>query len=334
MSDQLSPEAQDAVNKIQKLLNLAAKNPNRAEAEAAAAKAQELLTRYNLDAALVERAGGAADGRREELKTRGGFYQYQRSLWSAVAELNFCMYWTQEYTVDMSDRNVHRRDGRRIYSQIQKRHRLVGRIVNTTATKVMAGYLEEAIERLTRENVRGDKTQFYSRYAMSFREGMVSSLVRRISERFRERLAEERRKEMAAAEASDREARPQTGASREVSLHSYVKSESDANMDFLYGEGWSAQRAMERAMSAQRRKEEEAAYTAWATANPEAARAKEAERREEDAKWAKRHRYRGGRSSSKDYDVNAYYAGQDAAKSISLDPQAGSRNDLKIGGGS
>jgi hypothetical protein len=73
--------------KIQKLLNLAANNPNEEEeATAAAAMAQKLLTEYNLDASLVETAG-SDDGRREEIKTRGGFYKFERYLWHKVAEL-------------------------------------------------------------------------------------------------------------------------------------------------------------------------------------------------------------------------------------------------------
>lgn len=43
--------------RVRKLLNLATKNPNEAEATAAAAKAQELLVAYNLDMATVEQGG-------------------------------------------------------------------------------------------------------------------------------------------------------------------------------------------------------------------------------------------------------------------------------------
>lgn len=67
MSD-LSPEILSVIHRIEKLMRLADKNPSMAEAASAAAKVQELLEAYNLDAATVERASGKT-GAREAQKT-------------------------------------------------------------------------------------------------------------------------------------------------------------------------------------------------------------------------------------------------------------------------
>lgn len=328
MTDQeLSPEARKAVDQIQKLLNLAAKNPNENEAAAAASKAQQLLTKYNLDAAVVERASGVADGRREDFKTRGGFYAWQRELWRALAELNFCFYWTQEYGVERTKKIRGETEARTWSKQMQKRHRIVGRMVNTATTKAMATYLEEVIERITREGVGGDHRQFFSRYAMSFREGMVARLTEKIAERFKERLAEDRRNKI-AEEAAAREGRPDTGGGKGIALFDYLQSEADANEDFLHGEGYSARQAAERAEWAKKVAEREAAYTAWAQEHPEEAAAKEAELRASRERSARR--YRGG-PADKPKDWNAYYAGYDAAEKVSIDQQVGTGVAGRIG---
>lgn len=316
----MSEELTKVMEQVRKLLNLAAKNTNEHEAAAAAAKAQDLLTKYNLDAALVERSTGQ-DGKREDARTRGGFYQYQRDLWKAVAELNFCMYWTQVYF----ERKKHPKrewDGKiRTYERDvrQLRHRLVGRVVNTTATKVMAQYLEEAVERITRERLGNDPKQLYSKWAISFREGMTARLAERIARRFKTRLAKEEADRRAAQAETER---PATGMGTALALSTYVKSEEDANYDFIHGEGASARRAARRAEWAREQAEEEAAYTAWAKANPEEAARKEKEERERAERyWRRRGAGSRGGSGGKDVDTTAYYAGRDAAEKVSLDQQ-------------
>ena len=78
------------VEKVRKLLSLAAKNTNEAEAASATAKAQELLVAYNLDMSAI--GEGGESGAREDAKQRGGMYIYERKLWQQIAELNFCFY--------------------------------------------------------------------------------------------------------------------------------------------------------------------------------------------------------------------------------------------------
>jgi hypothetical protein len=323
------------IERIQKLLNLAAKNPNKAEADAAAAKAQELLTQYNLDAATV---GSATDsGRREEAKVRGGFYQYQRDLYRAVAELNFCFYWHQEFIdeTQLSNRiRLHMPKAeqagyfengkvkRRWWGRKQFRHVFVGRVVNTAATRVMATYLEQAVERACRERLGENGEHLFSRWAISFREGAVEELVGKISERFYDRLrkeqAELRKAQRAAGKAED-DANAPTGSTA-VTLHTLVKSEADANYDFIHGEGAAARWHAEKAAAAQEAKERREAYTKWAKANPEEARRREEEARKAEEKRARR--YRGG-PAEKERDYNALRAGREAGRKIGIDQQAG-----------
>lgn len=47
-----------AVDKIAKIFQLAEKNPNRQEAEAAMAKGMEMLAAYNLDMTTIEKNSG------------------------------------------------------------------------------------------------------------------------------------------------------------------------------------------------------------------------------------------------------------------------------------
>lgn len=91
------------VRKIQLLLNLASRpEGNEAEAAAATTMAQDLLARYNLDLATVQGAvvaGGTAarevETRRDYAKSqRNATYEWTRRLCRALAEANYCAYWT------------------------------------------------------------------------------------------------------------------------------------------------------------------------------------------------------------------------------------------------
>lgn len=343
----LSDEARDAIGKIEKLLRLAGKNTNEAEASAAAAKAQELMTRYNLDMATVEQ--GSDSGKREDAKLSGGLYHYQRDLWRAVAELNFCLHWSQyvydkdkvgrkkaswrdSYNSEGANGERKIREGQVIKVQGGYRfvHQVVGRKVNVAATRVMAEYLEQAIERLTRERLNGEGSQFFTRWAISYREGIASTIIDKIYERRSHLLRAEKRKQHAADKRAAEAAAAPFSSATALTLSDYVKSEYDANMDVVNGEGWSARVAMARAEAAREAAEEEAAYVAWKTANPEEARKKEAEEREA----RKKDRYRGGSRSYEDRkadnrDYGAYRSGEEAGKNVSLDQQADDRRGRK-----
>lgn len=317
------------MEQIQKLLNLAAKNPNEHEAAAAASKAQELLSRYNLDVATIEKAGDAKAGKREQAMVDGGTYAYQRELWKAVADLNYCFHWVQPFRVWSKSKRVG--TGRERFTTegyvMKQRHVIVGRIVNTQATKIMAQYLQSAIERVTLERlglrhnlqisgqaISADlNAQRFSNWAVSFRKGCARRVLEQLEDRRSAILAAEAKKRR-ADEARAKRAGISTATG--LTLKDMTKAEREANYDFIYGEGeWAATQAR-RAEAARKQREEEAAYTKWAKAHPEEARAKEEERRK-----AERRSYRGGSGPRDTTDRSAFWSGYDEAKDISLEQQ-------------
>lgn len=327
MSEGLDDGQRKVLPKIEALLRLADKNPNPQEAAAAAAKAQELLVAYNLDASLIGQSGD--DGKREEGKVRGGFYQHSRDLWHEVAELNFCLYWTGGHWIVVNRRRRSWVTGKmETYTDTKWEtvHRLVGRKVNVAATKVMAQYLEAAIERLVEERIRGQNNLRFSNFAVSYRKGAAQNIIERLYQRRREMLKEEERKRREEEAAAVKAGRKGVSTETALTIASVTQSERDANLDHLYGEGWSARKRAERAEAARKRAEAEAAYAKWAAENPEEARKAEAERKAEEEKAERKRRRRRESSGSTDnVDTSAYYAGYDAADAIGLDPQMGSR---------
>lgn len=328
MSDTFSNEERKAIEQVQKLLAKAAKTEFEPEREAFSAKAQEIMTRLNISTATIEKESGKTSGKREEQKVDGGFYLYQRELWRSVAELNFCWHFTEEYRIKLDQPVIryHRIDPatgkpRVKWSIIRKRHRLIGRTINVIGTKAMAEYLESAIERMLKERVGAGEGQFGS-WANDFREGATSALLEKIADKFKRKLAEEQRERTKA-----RGDRPTTGMNTTALTLTDVKENEEAgNYDFVHGDGAWARMKQEQAEDARERAEAEAAYTAWAKANPE-----EAKKREDEAREARRKmwsRYRGGTRSYADKkednrDDRAFHAGRDAGSKIGLDPQAG-----------
>lgn len=316
----LTEEQTAIIEKVEKLLRLANKNSNEAEAAAATAKAQELLTAYNLDMAVVGEHN-SSDAKREQAKLKGGAYNFQRTLWNQVARLNFCIHWNDQRSVPYEVRKRSVFDGRVLFlkrSKYQWHHYMVGRVVNVRSTQVMAEYLEGAVERLTRERLTNsngilDYRMLFSRWAISYRTGAVDRIAEKIRERRTEMVAEENRKRAAATRAG-------TGSGSSLTISTYKSAEEDANFDFLYGEGWSAKRAAERAQQAAAARAAEEAYTQWAAAHPEEARKQEEEARKQREKTSKRRTKNFSRGSN-DVDSSAYWAGYDAGEAISIDQQ-------------
>lgn len=307
----LTSEQRRAIDQIEKLMRVAGKTQNEVEAATFAAKAQDLLTKFNLDMSIVEQNSGASSGKREDTKFEGGLYHYQRDVWEAVAQLNFCMYWNQ-YNYDKDKTRKRNRPS------FTFQHRVVGRTVNVVVTKNMADYLLSAIERVTRERYP-EPSQFFTRSANSFREGLAETVIGKIYDRRRHLLKADMAKERDAKRAAEKLEREGVSTATGLTLSTLRKSEHDANTDFIYGEGTSAKWAAQEATAARRAEQKEAEYTVWAKAHPEEAAAKEAERRKE------RRRGGFGRQSyrdSKPKDYGAYYDGQDKGKAISIDPQA------------
>lgn len=319
---EIDPKAQKALDRAMKVLEMARqKKGNEAEAEVAAAKFQELLTKYNLDEAQVEAAGGKASGKREERKVRGGFYKHQEDIWSWAAEINFCLHWCFAHWEKKEVTRTLRDGSSYTYTDYkrQKRHEIVGRTHNVAATIALAEYLEEAIERVVMDELHGDNRMRFSNYAVSMRKGMAAKLCNKMYERRAELLSEEKVRKQKAEDAARRAAGAGASSSMEVSLADLSKSERDANMDHVFGEGYSAKKAAERAERAAKRREEEVAYAAWAAANPEEARKKEAEREKEREKRDNR-RSRGSKADD-NTNYSAFNRGYEKAEAIGLDPQ-------------
>jgi hypothetical protein len=321
-----------AIDKIEKLARLAEKAGTPEEAAAATAKYQELLLAYNLDMSVVEQNAGKSGKRLDEMVS-GGAYTYQRELWQSIAQLNFCFYWTMK--VRVKDPNSYAAKRKRKFTTT---HRLVGRQVNVIATKNMAEYLEQTINRLCSEKMgeEGKSVQFYSSYAISFREGVADAVIRKIIKRRREAEAEERKRDETLKKAAG-----ETSTATALTIAGLKDREKQANYDFLHGEGaWAKKIAQEeqdekewakrQAAQAKAIAEAERAYAEWAAANPEEAareakkeaareraRIKAAERREAN----RRPRYYRETAADMRRESSAYFSGQEAGERISIDPQ-------------
>lgn len=306
------------VERVQKILALGRRGGTEAEAAAAMAKAQELLEKHNLSLAEVDRAAPGATGRREELAAAGGMYHYQRELWQAVAQLNFCAYFRHgEYAT---------RRGKRRW---RSKHCFVGRVVNTRTTMAMGQYLEQTIERLCRDrlaarvegwNVNGvtAQSQFYSTWAVSYREGIADRVIEKLQERHRRVLKDDEARAKRAAEAAG------ASTATALTLAGVAKQEEAANYDFRHGEGaWArreAARVEHRTTMAREKAEWEAEWARLQKEEPEEARRIEAEARR--ARRSYRPSY--GRADPRDdrkYS-GAYAEGRDAGAKVGIDRQS------------
>lgn len=329
---ELSPDAQAAIRKIEKLLALAGNNPNEAEAAAAAAKVQELLAQYNLDMASLGDA--PTDKSRADDRLKGGLYKWQRKLWRSVAELNFCMYWST-VELDMTrkaafkDQWGERKMGRRVF-----KHRVLGRKVNVISTQMMAEYLEQAIERLVRDRLGQDHTQFFTRWAASYREGVASRLQEKLYRRRQEMQDEEDKK---TREAATRSRHLGAAPSSSTGLAAYTQSEHDANIDAVYGEGTSARWAADRHQAEEKSRIAREERAKWELAHPEEAAAQKAEQeaewrayRKKQARNDRRRTGSGHRERKNNRDDAGYYAGYEDGASIGLDPQMNEQRRARL----
>lgn len=353
---ELSPEQIKAIGTIEKFLRLAGNNPNEHEAARAMAKAQELMQAYNLDQAAVEENSGES-GKRADEKLKGGHYEFQRTLWENVAKLNFCLYFSIVDTIRiprmvLKDPASPARGFKKVYDEKRQRsHRIVGRTVNTRATKVMADYLEAAIERFTMEyleeryGVEAEKRK-YSATANSFREGTVERLEEKIYERRRNLMEEETRKKQAAEEAARARGMGANSSSHAVTLAGYTQSEEDANRELIEPgyiaakaaraarlAEWRAGEADRQAAAAKKQAEAEATYARWAKANPIEAALQEAQRKKREDEERKREERNARRRTGPRYSYGSEYkgdwsarkAGYERGEGISIDQQADHR---------
>lgn len=325
-----TPEISDnVVRKIQLLLKLAERTEgNENEAAAAMGKAQELLAQYNLDLATVQDkvvAGGTAEqeamGKRDYARvSRSAMYNWQRALVKTLAEANYCRYWVEETTEERWKRlcNV-------------KRHKVLGRVVNTTAVLVMTDYLMETIERLLPYKGR----ERLSRSAVSWREGCADRLIVRIKEK-----AEKMR-------AADYATQGEVAYSTAIAVRNMATAEEVGNYDHINGVGawarklerdaaWKESNALWEKHRAERDAKELAELEAkLALETPEQKLKREKREAKEDAAQQRRNeRYWDRQDAKQDRqearrDHTAYAAGSRTGEKIGLDGQVGAGKATK-----
>lgn len=301
MSDALD-KATEA--RLRKILHLAKNAGTEGEAQAAMDRAQEILTRFNLTIAEVESRpdkaaasdAGLEGAVRQKARTTGrALYEYQHRLMAQIAQANFCLV-------------VLRRD------YVGKQYRpvgytLVGREANVVSTRLMFDYLNETLERLV---PIASNAQRLSRSAISWKEGAAARLRVRIADRADElaKAREEEVRDKTTAAQHPAAAKPPPGSL--ILMPELTLNEEEFNIDLLYNlePGTTTARRLARAT--------EVAVPS-ATPKPETA-AEKAAREARDAKW--RAKYERDRQRYWDRrDMNAYWAGDEAAKDISLDRQ-------------
>lgn len=312
------------LEKVRKLMTLAADGgATQAEAESATGLAMRLLEAYNLDMTQVEAASKSGTAKRSDQKKAGGLYQWQRSLWEAVAKLNFCMYWPLKEWDETKENQYERKRGNPgVMGGWTFRHRVLGRHSNVVSTQVMADYLEGAIERLTRARYSHN---IWAKEATSFREGMTAAITRRLNEKRAEAVKAEQERHYSGAGAH-------AGA---LVLASVIQAEQDANDDYLYGEGYSQRQRDQRAAADAAYQERMAKQKEWDAEHPEEA----AERDRKSKEWwenyskeceAKREAAERRRAKNppkerpvKRYkgDTHAFYSGYSEGEKVGLDKQ-------------
>lgn len=180
----MSEVTEGILKRIQALLAMSRGNANENEAAVAAAKAQELLAKYNLELADVEkrdvRGKVIEDG---DLMTSSS-NPWRRDLAYACARLYFCDYWWTH---------------KKFYSASRKtgyirgdQHNFIGLPHNVVVAKEMFVYLVDTVERLAKESrragqKRGDPIDgTWNMYEHAFRHGCAMRLVGRIWQKYKE----------------------------------------------------------------------------------------------------------------------------------------------------
>lgn len=314
MEQQLTQEAEKAIDRVTKLLALAKNNDSEAEASAAMDAAMRILEAYNLDMALVERRSGSSSARkREDQKTGGGLYKWQRTLWENVSTLNFCRYAAVKGLTAGS----------------KYENRVIGSNVNVLSTTLMADYLQQTIERLAAQWVRDTYAPGTSRFirdAIAYREGMADRIAQRLRQLRWEREDQEKR---------ERDAMPR-GDGTALILADVVHAEQDANDDVYDGLApgthakWRADSIARRvAADAQAKfllEEREARETAdpalKAKREAEELKAKQKAEKENERWWAKHgNKYRNRERKADQPRSPTYHDGFRAGEDINLDRQ-------------
>lgn len=319
----MTPETEAAIERVRKLLALSRSNPNEHEAQAAAAKAMEILERYNLDVAMVDKEKASGGSERNDKKMGGGLYKWQRSLWEAVCKLCFCHY----DPIKGLERGA------------AYQHRVIGSRANVISAELMAEYIQQTIERLAREWAKSQHLNIFAKDAVIYREGMATRIVERLNRLRGERLEADRKRK---AEEETRKAHPAyAGSGNALVLADVIATEEDLNNDYLYGyePGTHARRRKEneirRAEYRAQYEEKERQDAQWRLENPEAAAKRDEEAAAQRARWEKeyarkeRARER-ARERSGYYDRQYYKTNKDEERRSSPGFRAGYRKGDEV----
>lgn len=305
---------ESVIKKIQALFNMAGRlanhdgASNEAEAQLAMAKAQELLTKYNLDMATINNAG-KGEGREKRIVKNSAMYKWQQELWSQIASANFCWHFlTTQY--EPYNKRVKNYDGTTRVEEAKRkvqRHRIVGRTSNVVAVELMGQYLCETIERVL---PYANKDRL-SKSALSWRQGC--------SDRLRTRIHDDYVK----ARAQDKTATAEGNATA-LTLRSIDDKEYEATYDFLYGEGaYAKSKAHYAKHVAESEERERQRAVELANETPAQKRAREkreaAEKKRSEAASRRFHKKLNERLNNTDWD--AYQAGEKTGSEISLNRQ-------------
>ena len=167
------------IEKIQALLSKTVKRgATEPEAQAAAAMAQKLLAKHNLDMAEVEALGDKGPADVIEEKYTSNTADWRGSLCSGIARSMFCKVIR---TRDLEEEHI----GEPWLNEYVTKLCIIGRPENVAAVRELFVWLESQVDYTGKKagRVRG------RRYANSFRQGMVSRLVDRVKQQMAEEEA-------------------------------------------------------------------------------------------------------------------------------------------------
>lgn len=210
----LTPEQEAVLEKAEKMFALAKSTTSEHEAENAMRLGLQLLEDHNLDMAIIDQKSGAKAAGREDKKQSGGLYQWQRDLWSAVADLNMCRYWSLKGLARGS----------------KYEHRVLGSKVNVVSTRIMAEYLQGAVDRMAKDWAKQRAVNFFARECLAYKEGVAKRLVDRLKDARAQRIEEDARKQREAQAAASH---PSSAPGTALVLANVIATEQDLNEDFL-----------------------------------------------------------------------------------------------------
>lgn len=162
------------IARIQRMLALAKSSPSEAEASNAASQAAELMTRYRIEQAEIEGAGGDAEVDpiveevAEQLGLSGRRVRWKHHLADSIAKLNGCQLWMYR------ERDV-------LDGKLKCRFKIFGRRGDVQATTYTVRYLWSEVEHLAEQAAKAaGKGTSERRWRNSFKMGVCERLWQRV----------------------------------------------------------------------------------------------------------------------------------------------------------